>query len=73
MNMPIKWRATAAEAPRPTAQAPQQKKPPQWEAHAKTSHHSTQLEKACKKQGKSSTAKNELIKKRKRKKVGKRL
>lgn len=69
MNTPIKWHATTNEAPGPRAQAPQWKKPPQWEAHAKTSHHLAQLDKARTKQWKPSTAKSEL----KGKKVGKRL
>ena len=43
-------RATTTEACAPRARAPQQEKPPQWEARApqqKSSPRSPQLEKAC--------------------------
>ena len=53
-------RATAAEVCMPRAYALQQEKPPQWEAHAlqlESCPHSLQLEKACAKQQKPSTAK----------------
>ena len=42
--------ATTAEAGTPTAHAPQQEKPPQWEVHAsqlESSPRAPQLEKAC--------------------------
>ena len=50
-------RATTSEAGVPRARAPQQEKPPQWEARA------PQLEKACAQQRRPNTAKNKLIKK----------
>ena len=57
--------AATTEAQEPRAHAPQQEKPPQWEAlipQWRVAPHSLQLEKACTQQWRPSTAKNKYFK-----------